>query len=91
MILDEARVYNSYFNNSLLRESSIQNCKFKNNIFEASNLSYSDFSNTSLYDIDFPTCNTNGLTLLEKDLKGVILTEYQALEYVKLLGIKIKE
>ena len=60
-------------------------------IFENVNFCGSNFSNTSLDCIDFSTCNIQGITVYPNDLKGVILTDYQALEFIRLLGIQIKE
>ena len=45
---------------------------------------------TKLKDIDFSTCEFNGVTVDIPDLKGIIVNEFQALELSKLMGLKIK-
>lgn len=62
---------------------------FKNSIFKKNDFSLCDFSHTSLKNIDFTTCNIDGLILFQDDLKGVILNQNQALDFVKLLGVII--
>ena len=64
-----------------MKNINISNCDF----------SYCNLSYTSLNGIDFSTCNITGITLFPNDIKGAILNDIQALEFIKLLGIVIKK
>lgn len=75
----------------MLNSSSITNVHFKDIALNECNLNLCNLSNTSLNKIDLSTCIIDGITIYEKDLKGVILTQLQALEFLKILGIKIKK
>ncbi|MEG1058716.1 MAG: pentapeptide repeat-containing protein [Clostridia bacterium] len=75
--------------NTNLKGSNMSTISFKNSIFKKNDFSLCDFSHTSLKNIDFTTCNIDGLILFQDDLKGVILNQNQALDFVKLLGVII--
>ena len=91
---------NAIFDDSSLKKVKIDECNFKyascinlkllNTYMLNSDFSLCNFSNTSLKNIDFTTSVLDGITLYPNDLKGVILTQNQALEFIKLLGIIIK-
>ena len=49
-----------------------------------------DSFETNLKGIDFTTSNIEGIVVSIKDLKGAIVSEMQAIELAKLLGIIIK-
>jgi len=50
-----------------------------------------NFTNSSLDGIDFSSCNIDSITVMPNDLYGVTFNNFQALEYVKLLGINISD
>ena len=89
--LDYSTISQSEFYNCMLNSSSITNVHFKDIALNECNLNLCNLSNTSLNKIDLSTCIIDGITIYEKDLKGVILTQLQALEFLKILGIKIKK
>ena len=64
--------------------------KWKNITFLECNLNKIELVKTKLKDIDFSTCEFNGVTVDIPDLKGIIVNEFQALELSKLMGLKIK-
>ena len=45
---------------------------------------------TNLKNIDFRTCNIEGITVNKDDLNGLIVNDFQAIELSKLLGIIVK-
>lgn len=53
-------------------------------------LSSSIFSDISLKDVDFTTCNIEGCEFRVKDLAGGAFSVVQSLELAKLMGIIIK-
>ena len=54
-----------------------------------SNLCLSEFVHTSLENINLSDCKISGIRVTADSLKGLIVSEFQALELVSLLGIKI--
>ena len=90
-ILDNSNISNTTFIETTLKFSSITNVKLKSVTFDKCDLSSSDLANTKLYDIDLSNSTIDAITIYADDIKGCILNEYQALEFVKLLGIKIRE
>lgn len=87
---DNCHLNNTLINSCNLELSIICNLKHKNLSFNDCNLTSTNFSKTSLKNIDLSSNIINGIILYPEDLKGSIMTEYQALEFVKILGIKIK-
>ena len=45
---------------------------------------------TSLKNVDFRTCNIEGITVEKEDLQGMIVNEFQAIDLSKILGIIVK-
>ena len=58
--------------------------------FIDTNLYKAQLFRTNLKDIDFRTCNIEGIIVGQEDLKGMIVNDFQAVELSKLLGIIIK-
>ena len=68
----------------------MQECNLKETAFENCKLVLSNLFKTNLNKIDFRDNNINGITVRIEDLKGAIVSEYQALELSRLIGIIIK-
>lgn len=77
--------------NSSFIESSFIEDKFKYIEFDNINLDNSEFNNTSLKDIDLSSCNITNLKINLYDLRGSIINNYQSMDLIGLLGVKIKE
>ena len=73
-----------------MQNSSISETKFKNVKFIENNLTNSQLFKTKLKEVDFTSCNIEGITVGLEDVKGMIVNDMQALELSKLLGIIIK-
>ena len=69
----------------------MKNITHKNLVFTNCNLTECNLSNTSLSGINLSTDVIDSIISYPQDLKGAIMSEYQALEYIKLLGIKISK
>lgn len=90
----------SNFSNSNIKECNISNSDFSSSEFEEVIFNKLDlkevsfistrFFKTKLGLIDFRDCNIDGISAEIKDLKDMIVTEYQAMELSKMLGIIIK-
>jgi uncharacterized protein YjbI with pentapeptide repeats len=79
-ILEENDLANSYF----------QECEMKNTYISKSDFINTQFFRTKLNKIDFSDSNIEGIVVAMEDVKGMIVSEFQALELSKLLGINIK-
>lgn len=75
-----------------LQESSISSCKHKQCQWLECDLTRADFFRTMLKQLDFSTCQIDGILLSDDyaELKGLTVNRFQALELAKLLGITIQ-
>lgn len=90
----------SNFSFSKLNEVEINECVMKSSIFDQTelkkseitntNLEESEFVQTKLKDMDFTSNILLGIRVTVDSLPGLIIDEYQALDFVKLLGVIIK-
>ena len=78
------------FADDKMSNSIIQELHFKDVEFQNTNLIASQLIRTSLENIDLSTCDITGVAVTEECLKGLVVSELQALELSKLLGIMIK-
>lgn len=62
----------------------------KNILFDNCNLEDLEVSGTSLKDVDVRSSNIDGIRVSVNDVKGLIVTEVQAISLIYLLGIVIK-
>lgn len=58
--------------------------------FENCNLTRIELLHTSLKDIDLRSCLIEGLKISGNELKGAVVTEIQALELVRFLGVIVE-
>ena len=85
-----ASIENVSFKDTVLRNSNFQENKFKNIIFKNADLTQSQFFKTSLRNIDLSESIIDGIILSVEDIKGAIINEFQAIDLITLLGVKIK-
>ena len=50
-----------------------------------------DFRETKLNQVDFSTCDISEIMVNIEDLRGLIVTSYQAITLSTILGLKIKD
>ena len=70
--------------------ANLEDVKLHNVEFENCNLFSSNFFNTKLQGIDFTSSNIEGIIVDIPNIKGAIVSELQAIDLAKLLGIIIK-
>ena len=90
LIIQECTIYDSTFEDSNFISSNIGSSKQKNLKINKCNFDYCNFSNTLLNNIDFSTCSIEGIIVYQNDLKGSIMNYNQAIDFIKILGIKVK-
>lgn len=80
------------FQQCSLQEASISSCKLKQCQWDECDLTRADFFRTLLKNIDFSTCQIDGILLSDdyKELQGMVVNGFQAMELAKLLGLIIK-
>ena len=79
------------FENVKMTSATITNLSFDDLILNEVDLSESEFYKTSLSGLDLTNSTINGIVLESMDLlRGVIVNELQALDFINLLGIIIK-
>jgi len=90
MNLSMASIDGILFNNTRLRNSYFQENKMKNVFFENTDLMQAQFFNTSLKNIDLSDCNIEGFSVSIEDIKGAIINQFQTVDLMYLLGVKLK-
>jgi uncharacterized protein YjbI with pentapeptide repeats len=88
--LSMASLENVAFDNTGLRSSNFQENKLKNIIFKQADLTQSQFFKTSLKNLDFSDSIIEGLAVGLEDIKGATINQFQAIDLVSLLGVKVK-
>ena len=63
----------------------------KNIYLKNSDLTKSQFYKTSLKNIDLSESNIAGISVTLEDIKGAIINQFQAIDLLYLLGVKVKE
>ena len=64
--------------------------KFNNTNFVNSILDKAEFTESNLKNIDFSTCDINGIKLDSRYLKGLVISSYQAALLIGILGVNVK-
>lgn len=86
-----SRLNNILFDDTILRNAYFQEDIFKNVYFQKADLVQAQFFKTSLKNIDLSSSFIDGIVISLEDIKGAIINEYQAINLIGLLGVKIKE
>ena len=81
---------NVLFKNTGLRNSNFQENSLKNVFFEKADLTQSMISKTSLKNIDLSDSIIEGIAVSIDDIKGAIINQFQAVDLLYLIGVKIK-
>lgn len=90
MNLSMAIIENILFKDTGLKNSYFQETKIKNVYFENSDLTQANFFKTSLKGIDLSSCKIEGIVISIEDIKGAIIDQFQALDLLYLIGVKLK-
>ena len=63
---------------------------FQNIYYEKSDLTQAMFSKTSLKNIDLSDSVIEGIAISIDDIKGALINQFQAIDLLYLIGVKIK-
>lgn len=88
--LDECALYSCKLNETNFAFANLTLVDFKNTEIYNCNFSECNFSKTKLNKLDFSNSDISGIIIFTEDLKGVTMSESQALDFVKILGIRTK-
>lgn len=88
--LSMASIENVLFENIVLRNSYFQENKLKNIYLKKVDLTQTQFINTSLKNIDLSDCIIEGIAVSIQDIRGAIINEFQAIDLLYLIGVKLK-
>ena len=73
-----------------MRNSNFQENKIKNLVFKNVDLTQAQFFKTSLNGIDFSDSIIDGIIISISDIKGAIINQFQAIDLISLLDVKVK-
>ena len=79
------------FSQCLLNSADFQNSKFLNVRLRENIMKQIQLSGVELRDIDFSTCDIEGIGARIEDLSGAIIANTQAIVFAGLLGLKIRD
>lgn len=83
-------IENILFKNTDLKNSYFQETKTKNIYFDNADLTQSEFFKTSLKDTDLSNSKIEGIAIPIEDIKGAIIDQFQAIDLLYLIGVKLK-
>lgn len=89
--LSMASLENVLFQNTQARNSYFQETKMKQIYFETVDLTQAQFFKTSLNGVDLSSSKIEQIAVSIEDIKGAIIEQFQAVELLYLLGVKIKK
>ena len=73
-----------------MRNMYFEENKHKTLEFNDSDLTQVNFFKTKLKDVDLTSNTITGLIVGHEDIRGAIINEFQAIDLIMLLGVKIK-
>lgn len=85
-----ASMENVLFKDTMLNKSYFQENKIKNLYFENADLTQSRFFKTSLKDVDLSGCKIEEIAITADDIKGAVIDQFQAVDLLYLIGVKLK-
>lgn len=86
-----AGIKNVEFIDSTLNDASFEECIFSNARFSNINMRRVTIYKAKMKNIDFSTCDIDGIIGEFKDFNGLIVNQMQAISISKILGLVIKE
>ena len=73
------------------QDVSFYNATFHQVDFQNDHFENGDFFQLKHQKLDLSSCQIDGLTINQDSLRNLVVNSYQALQFVKILGIEIKE
>ena len=89
--LQECTLKNTRFEHCDLRGAYFNGSKMEGTVFAGSNLTGADFSRADITKCDFRRANIEEIRIAPDQLRGVIVTQDQALYLARLLGLDVRE
>lgn len=89
--ITHTKLKNIEFINSNFKDSAIVECNLKNILLNNIDFTNSEILNTPLKDIDLSNTNLFNLNTDLYSIKGMFINQYQAMDLIQILGVKIKE
>ena len=86
-----ARFERVIFTNSEFLETTFLENKLKNVEFVKIDFSRSEIRNCDMAEVDFSSCILNDISIDLESMRGIIIDRFQAIDLVRLLGVKFKE
>lgn len=83
-------IKNTRFSSSSLRQTEFYECKTKHLFFEDNQMEQANLAGTNLNGVDLSTNTFESLTVSRDQLEGCIISEEQAVGFVKMLGMIVK-
>ena len=72
-----------------MKNNSFNECQYKKVSYEECQLAESEFINTSLATLDFSSCDIQQIIVPVENLRGLTVSNEQAVALASLLGLKI--
>ena len=89
-LLDGVKIKDVSFKDSNMSSSSWTNVSLDNDEFDNIDFRKIEIINTPMNGVDISNCNIDGICILPENVKGMIVSEVQAIELINILGIVIK-
>ncbi len=91
LIFSLSRLSNVLFHSSVFRGCAMDECKPEKIWMEDCDFSETVFFRTPLKDINFSSCHIENIRITAWEVKGIIVTPFQAMDLAQILGIRIEE
>ena len=89
LILGGSNMKDVIFDECHMDQAGLSVCRMSNVQFQNCEMQRIEFSGTKLKGIDLSTCIIDGINVRLEDVKGLSLSPIQAIEFSKMLGIKV--
>ena len=89
-ILSSSQLFNVMFDHCDLQEASFYDANFKKIQFNETNLIQSELASLHHKGLDLSTCQIQGAMFDLASLKGLIINDFQAVDLIGILGVKVK-
>ena len=88
--LSSSQLFNVMFDHCDLQEASFYDANFKKIQFNETNLIQSELASLHHKGLDLSTCQIQGAMFDLASLKGLIINDFQAVDLIGILGVKVK-
>lgn len=87
---DKCDLSNQNFDHQYLNRVQFKNCKLTGTSFIETNLIQSELASLHHKGLDLSTCQIQGAMFDLASLKGLIINDFQAVDLIGILGVKVK-